>query len=77
MYNVLLATYLVLSAWKKNPALSKREIGLWAHWSEETEDNNKPLSESEIARMKLFMRTHNAPSYFNLFPEERPPQIDG
>jgi hypothetical protein len=51
------ATYFVLKRWNQNPAATKRQIGIWQHWTEETEDNHR----------------QNAPtSYFEIFAEDKP-----
>lgn len=46
----------VLAKWKRNPNLTKRQIGVWSSWSEDTEENNQPLSKSEIKRMKKTLK---------------------
>lgn len=46
------AAYLVLKKWNQNSAVTKRQIGIWQHWNEETEDNDRPLSDLEIERLK-------------------------
>ena len=68
----LQATYFVLKRRNQNPTATRREIGSWQHWRQETEDNDRPLTGVEVARMKAFLR-HNAPtSYFGIFAEETP-----
>lgn len=42
----------VLKAWKKNPKLTKRQIGVWYSWKADTKENNQPLSESYIKGLK-------------------------
>jgi hypothetical protein len=49
--------YFVLKRWNQNPAATKRQIGIWQHWKEEREDNDRPLTEVEVERMKAFLRT--------------------
>jgi hypothetical protein len=34
--------YFVLKRWNQNPAATKRQIGIWQHWKEEREDNDRP-----------------------------------
>jgi len=46
MFAEILAAHLVLKAWKQNPAATKREIGVWQHWKEDHEENERPLSEA-------------------------------
>jgi hypothetical protein len=46
------AAYFVLKRWNQNSAATKRQIGIWQHWKQETEDNDRPLSEVEVERMK-------------------------
>jgi len=52
----LQATYFVLKRRNQNPTATRREIGSWQHWRQETEDNDRPLSEIEVERMKAFLR---------------------
>jgi len=56
----LQAAYFVLKRWSQNSAATKRQIGIWHHWKQETEDNDRPLSEVEVERMKAFFM-RNAP----------------
>jgi hypothetical protein len=48
-------------------AATKRQIGIWQHWKEETEDNDRPLTEVEVERMKAFFRQNAPTSYFTIF----------
>jgi hypothetical protein len=65
----LQATYFVLKKWNQNPTATKREIGIWQHWREETEDNDRPLTVVEVKRMKAFLRRYAPTSYFEIFAE--------
>jgi hypothetical protein len=56
---------------KQNPAATKRQIGIWQHWREETEDNDRPLAEVEVERMKAFLRQYAPTSYFEIFAKEK------
>ncbi len=67
MFIEVRATYLVLKRWNQNPATNKRQIGIWRHWKEETEDNDRPLTEVEVERMKAFLRQNAPTSYFEIF----------
>jgi hypothetical protein len=67
----LQAIYFVLKRWNQNPAATKRQIGIWQHWKQETEDNDRPFSEIEVERMKAFLRQNAPTSYFEIFTEER------
>ena len=40
----LQATSLVLKKWNQNPEATKRQIGIWQHWEQETEDNDRSLT---------------------------------
>ena len=51
----LQATDFVLKSWNQNPAATKRQIGIWQHWKEQAEDNDRPLAEVEVERMKAFL----------------------
>jgi hypothetical protein len=64
----LMAISRVLRAWKRNPNLSRREIG---GWSDDSPGIDSPLTESEVERMKSFMRKYNPTSYHEMFPEDR------
>jgi hypothetical protein len=66
----ILAAHLVLKAWKQNPAATKREIGVWQHWKQDDEENERPLSEVEVHEMKKFLRRNAPTGYFEIFPEE-------
>jgi hypothetical protein len=66
----LQAAALVLRKWNHNPTVTKRQIGIWQHWKEKTEDNDRPLSEVEMNRMKAFLRQYAPTTYFEIFAEE-------
>jgi hypothetical protein len=68
------ATYLVLRRWSQNFAATKRQIGIWQHWKEETEDNHRPLTKVEVERMKAFLRRYAPSSYFEIFAERKTDQ---
>jgi hypothetical protein len=68
----LQATYFALKRWNQNSASTKRQIGIWQHWREETEDNDRPLTEVEVESMKAFLRQNAPTSYFEIFAEEKP-----
>jgi hypothetical protein len=71
MFAEILAAHSVLKAWKKNPAATKREIGVWSHWKRECdEENERPLLEAEVEEMKKFLRRNAPTGYFTIFPEE-------
>ncbi len=63
MFIELQAAYLVLRKWKQTPAATKREIGVWARWLDERDDNRRPLSSREVEQMKTFLRRHAPSSY--------------
>jgi hypothetical protein len=64
------ATYLVLKRWSQNPAATKRQIGIWQHWTHGTADNDRPLTEVEVQRMKAFLMRNAPTSYFTLFAKD-------
>ena len=72
MFVEIQAAYFVLRSWKENPGTTKRQIGVWAHWKEDRPNNDHPLSQVEVQRMKAFLRRHAPSSFYNLFPEEEP-----
>jgi hypothetical protein len=63
--------YFVLKRWNQNPAATKRQIGIWQHWKEEREDNDRPLTEVEVERMKAFLKQNAPTSYFSIFPKDQ------
>jgi hypothetical protein len=65
------AAYFVLKRWNQNSAATKRQIGIWQHWKQETEDNVRPLSEVEVERMKVFLRRNAPTSYSEIFAREK------
>jgi hypothetical protein len=65
------AAYFVLKRWNQNSAATKRQIGIWQHWKQETEDNDRPLSEVEVERMKVFLRRNAPTSYSEIFAREK------
>ena len=68
MFIEVQATYLVLKRWNQNPAATRRQIGIWQHWKQETEDNDRPLSEVEVERMNAFLKQNAPTGYFEIFP---------
>jgi len=71
MFVELMAITSVLSQWKKNPSITKREIGVWHHWEGEDPEYDKPLTENEVERMKKFLRDHSPTTYYKMFPKEQ------
>jgi hypothetical protein len=55
------AAYFILKRWNENSAAAKRQIGIWQHWKDESEQNDRPLTEAEVERLKEFLR-QNAPN---------------
>ena len=51
-----------LKSRNQNSAATKRQIGIWQHWSQETKDNDRLLSEVEVERMKGFLRQTRRPA---------------
>ena len=71
MFIELQATYFALKRRNQNPAATKRQIGIWQHWKQETEDNDHSLSEVDVERMKACLRRNAPTSYFEIFAEEK------
>lgn len=71
MFIELQSAYFVLRAWKKNPKLSKREIGVFGQWTDDNPENEKPLTEKEVEGFKKLMRENNPTTYHELFPDEK------
>lgn len=55
----------VLTAWKENPKLSKKELGVLP-WEEE-DSVDDPLTERELSSMKNFLGKHDKSSFDKLF----------
>ena len=72
MFIEVQATYFVLKRWNQNSAATKRQIGLWQHWTLGMEDNDRPLTEVEVTGMKAFLRQNAPTSYFEIFAKENP-----
>jgi hypothetical protein len=68
------ATYLALKRWSQNFAATKRQIGIWQHWKEETEDNDRPLTEAEVERLKAFLRQNAPASHSKIFGKQKADQ---
>jgi hypothetical protein len=64
------AVYLVLKRWDQNSAAAKRQIGIWQHWKEKTEDNDRRLTEVEVEGLKAFLKQNAPTSYSEIFAEE-------
>ena len=67
MLSQLQATYLVMKKWSQNSDASKSEIGIWQHWQTELEENDRPLTQVEVAVMKAFLKRNAPTSYFKIF----------
>jgi hypothetical protein len=72
MFIEVQATYFVLKRWSQNCAATKRQIGVWQHWKQRTEDSDRPLTEVEAERMKAFLRRNAPTSYFSIFAQDQP-----
>ena len=55
----------VLTAWKDNPALSKKELGVLP-W-EEGDSTDDPLTERELQSMRNFLEKHDKIAFEALF----------
>ena len=71
MFIELQGAYFVLRAWKNNPKLSKKQIGIFSHWKDDGPENERPLTEDEVERFKQFLREHAPTSYYELFPKHK------
>jgi len=47
---------MILKKWRKNPKLTKREIGVWNAWQEDIPANNRPLTQKEVRGYKEFLK---------------------
>ena len=57
----------VLTTWKENQSLSKKELGV-VPWEEEDSDED-PLTERELISMKNFLSKHDRVAFDSLFPQ--------
>jgi hypothetical protein len=71
MFIEVQAACFVLRRWNQDSAATKRQIGIWQHWKENTEDSDRPLFEVEVERMKALLRQNAPTSYFEIFTEEK------
>jgi hypothetical protein len=71
MFIEVQAACFVLRRWNQDSTATKRQIGIWQHWKENTEDSDRPLLEVEVERMKAFLRQNAPTSYFEIFTEEK------
>jgi len=67
MFAEVLFNFFALKRWRANPVASKREIGLLCSWKEDWPENDLPLSQAEVERMKTFLRRHAPSMYRGLF----------
>lgn len=58
----------VLTAWKVNPKLSKKELGV-VPW-EKDDSTEEPLTERELRSMKNFLKEHNNDAFVALFSSQ-------
>jgi hypothetical protein len=65
----LMGTISVLKRWKENPALTKREIGVWWDWIEGAAGADVSLTDEDIVQMKAFVQRVAPSTYAELFPE--------
>ena len=50
MFIEVQAAYFVLKRWNRKPVATKRQIGIWQHWKEQTLDNDRPLTKVEVEK---------------------------
>ena len=66
----LMATQSLLTAWKKDPAITKHQLSIRGHNRLGWEHNHSRLTPEEISGWKAFLLQHAPSHYRNLFPEE-------
>lgn len=67
MFCEIFSVYLRLQRWIENPQLPRCGFGVeW--WTGPEQENNEPLSEDEVLRLKNFLAVHAPSSYRRLFP---------
>jgi hypothetical protein len=67
MFLELQAAYFVLKRWNRDHAATRRKIGIWQDWKQQTADNDRPLTVVEVERMKALLRRNAPTSYFDIF----------
>lgn len=63
----LMAVHFILKKWKQNPSASKMQIGIFRHWNVATEENQLPLSPTEVEKMKRVLKEYGPVTYQKLF----------
>lgn len=58
MFAEVQVNYFVLRAWKENPLLTKRQIGVLSSWKDEDPENDLSLTQREVRAGKDFLRQH-------------------
>ena len=66
MFVELQAVYLILSKYKADPSLSRKQIGTWSGWEKGLAENDRSLSAREVDRMREFLKRYAPTSYFKL-----------
>lgn len=61
----------VLRIWKKNPTMTRRQIGLDYSWKSDSLENDKPLTAEEVTGLKNRLRERAPKVLYDIFPEER------
>jgi len=66
----LQAIHLMLTKWKANPELPRKEVSVFSG-DKSGREADMPFTKQEITRMKERLRERAPTSYYQLFPEER------
>ena len=66
----LMAYNAILEKWKQDPTQTKHQIGIWSDWTSGGNGIDLPLSDTEVRRMKDFVRRNNQRAFYRLFSEE-------
>jgi len=66
----LMATESLLTAWKKDPAITKHQLSIRGHNRLGWEHNHSCLTREEVSTWKAFLLEHAPSHYCSLFPEE-------
>jgi hypothetical protein len=71
MYGEVIAYFSILRRWRSDPHAPRRAYSFMCGWQDSRPENDLPLSDQEVTRIKAWMRRHAPTVYLSIFPEER------
>lgn len=63
----LIAISYVLRKWNEYPLATKRQIGVWSHWKDDSPQNDRPLLDAEVCKMKSYLMKYAPSDYRSIF----------